>query len=77
METVLFLSHADAGKPALEALAAAKELGGTLVVGLFGAEVQASLTKLPAAARRSFSALPARITRKPGTPAMRRRRKRW
>jgi electron transfer flavoprotein alpha subunit len=41
MDTILFLSHADAGKPALEALAAAKELGGTLVVGLFGADVQA------------------------------------
>ena len=41
METILFLSHSDAGKPALEALAAAKELGGTLVVGLFGADVQA------------------------------------
>lgn len=40
METILFLSHSDAGKPALEALAAAKELGGTLVVGLFGADVQ-------------------------------------
>jgi electron transfer flavoprotein alpha subunit len=40
METILFLSHADAGKPALEALAAAKELGGSLVVGLFGADVQ-------------------------------------
>jgi|YelNatPaOPRAMG01_1025707.scaffolds.fasta_scaffold05093_15 electron transfer flavoprotein alpha subunit len=40
METILFLSHADAGKPALEALAAAQELGGTLVVGLFGADVQ-------------------------------------
>jgi electron transfer flavoprotein alpha subunit len=41
METILFLSHVDAGKSALEALAAAKELGGTLVVGLFGADVQA------------------------------------
>jgi electron transfer flavoprotein alpha subunit len=40
METILFLSHADAGKSAFEALAAAKELGGTLVVGLFGADVQ-------------------------------------
>ena len=40
MDTILFLSHADAGKPALEALAAAKELGGTLVVGLFGEDVQ-------------------------------------
>jgi electron transfer flavoprotein alpha subunit len=46
METVLFLTHADAGKPALEALAAAKELGGTLVVGLFGAEVQAMANQL-------------------------------
>ena len=43
METVLLLTHADAGKPALEALAAAiplKRDGGTLVVGLFGADVQ-------------------------------------
>jgi electron transfer flavoprotein alpha subunit len=40
METILFLSHADAGKSALESLAAAKELGGTLMVGLFGADVQ-------------------------------------
>jgi len=40
METILFLTHSDAGKSALEALAAAKELGGTLVVGLFGADVQ-------------------------------------
>ena len=46
METILFLSHADAGKPALEALAAAKELGGTLVVGLFGEDVQSTANQL-------------------------------
>ena len=46
METILFLSHADAGKPALEALAAAKELGGTLIVGLFGADVQATANQI-------------------------------
>ncbi len=40
METILFLTHPDAGKPALEALAAAQELGGQLIIGLFGAEVQ-------------------------------------
>lgn len=44
MDTVLFLSHTEAdgslGKAGLEALAAAKSLGGTLVVGLFGAQVQ-------------------------------------
>ena len=40
METILFLSHADASQSALEALAAAKELGGTFIIGLFGAEVQ-------------------------------------
>ena len=41
METILLLSSTDAGKAALEALAAAKELGGTLVVGLFGENVSA------------------------------------
>ena len=46
METILFLAHADAGKSALEALAAAKELGGTLIVGLFGADVQATANQL-------------------------------
>ena len=46
METILFLSHADAGKPALEALAAAKELGGTLIVGLFGADVQTTANQI-------------------------------
>ncbi len=46
METILFLSHADAGKPALEALAAAKELGGLLIIGLFGEAVQATANQL-------------------------------
>jgi len=46
METILLLTHADAGKPALEALAAAKELGGTLVIGLFGADVQAAANQM-------------------------------
>lgn len=44
METVLFLAHTEAGgglaKTALEALEAARSLGGTLVAGLAGAEVQ-------------------------------------
>ncbi|MBI4024786.1 MAG: electron transfer flavoprotein subunit alpha [Verrucomicrobia bacterium] len=43
METILFLSHANAGKPALETLAAAISLkrdDGTLIVGLFGEDVQ-------------------------------------
>jgi electron transfer flavoprotein alpha subunit len=43
-ETVLFLAHTEAdgtlGRPALEALAAAKSLGGTFVVGLIGGAVQ-------------------------------------
>ncbi len=46
METVLFLAHTEAGgglgKTALEALAAAQSLGGTLAAGLLGAEVQAA-----------------------------------
>ncbi|MDO9082708.1 MAG: electron transfer flavoprotein subunit alpha [Humidesulfovibrio sp.] len=43
--TILFLAHTEEGgslgKAALEALGAAKGLGGELVVGLYGAEVQA------------------------------------
>jgi electron transfer flavoprotein alpha subunit len=51
METILFLAHAEAdgslGRPALEALGAAKAMAGslagaTLVVGLAGAKVQAA-----------------------------------
>jgi electron transfer flavoprotein alpha subunit len=46
METVLFLAHTEAGgtlaRGALEALAAAMELGGTLIAGLVGPDVQAA-----------------------------------
>jgi len=45
-ETILFLAHTEAdgslSRIALEALAAAKSLGGTLVAGLIGADVQAA-----------------------------------
>ena len=54
METILFLSHADAGKPALEALAAAKELGGTFVVGLFGADVQSFANEIASCGATKF-----------------------
>ena len=54
METILFLSHADAGKPALEALAAAKELGGTLIVGLFGADVQTTANQIASCGATKF-----------------------
>ena len=44
METVLFLAHTEAGgalgKTALEALEAARSLGGTLVAGLLGDDVE-------------------------------------
>jgi electron transfer flavoprotein alpha subunit len=46
METVLLLTPADTGPAALEALAAAKELGGTLLVGLFGNQVQPTADQL-------------------------------
>ena len=54
METILLLTHADAAKPAREALAAAKELGGTLVVGLFGAEVQATANQMAGSGATKF-----------------------
>ena len=54
METILLLTHADAGQPALEALAAAKELGGTLVVGLFGVEIQAAANQMAACGATKF-----------------------
>ena len=44
MESILLLAHTEAdgslGRPALEALAAAKNLGGELHIGLVGAQVQ-------------------------------------
>jgi electron transfer flavoprotein alpha subunit len=50
METVLVLAHAEAdgalAKPALEALTAAKELGGTLIAGLVGAETRAAANQV-------------------------------
>ncbi|HUJ70629.1 MAG TPA: electron transfer flavoprotein subunit alpha [Verrucomicrobiae bacterium] len=50
METVLVLMHVEAdgslAKSALEALGAAKSLGGTLVVGLIGANVQAAASAI-------------------------------
>jgi electron transfer flavoprotein alpha subunit len=49
---VLFLSHTEAdgslGKAACEALSAAKSLGGELVVGLYGAEVQKAADQIAA-----------------------------
>ena len=46
METILVLAHTEAdgslAKNALEALGAAKTLGGTLIVGLIGADVKAA-----------------------------------
>jgi len=57
METILLLTHADAGAPALEALAAAKELGGTLVVGLFGAETQRTANQMAGGGATRFLAV--------------------
>ena len=54
METILFLTHADAGQPALEALAAAQALGGNLVVGLFGAEVQSFANQIAGCGAQKF-----------------------
>ena len=49
MESILFLAHTEAdgslAKPALEALAAAKELPGTLVAGLIGEKANAVVEK--------------------------------
>ena len=50
METVLVLAHVEAdgslGKPALEALTAAKSLGGELMAGLVGGEAQAAADQI-------------------------------
>ena len=50
METVLVLAHAEAdgklAKPTLEILAAAEELGATVIVGLVGAETQAAANQI-------------------------------
>jgi electron transfer flavoprotein alpha subunit len=57
METILFLTHADAGQAALEALAAAKELGGNLVVGLFGADTQTFANQIAGCGAAKFLAV--------------------
>lgn len=53
MEKILFLAHTEAdgslARPALEALAAAKSLPGTLLAGLVGADVQAAANTIAAA----------------------------
>jgi len=53
METVLVLAHTESdgklAKPALEALTAAKALGGSLVVGLAGAETQPAANQIASA----------------------------
>ena len=50
METILVLAHVEAdgalGKPALEALTAAKNLGGEVIVGLVGGEAQAAADQI-------------------------------
>ena len=58
METILLLAHTDADgslpKAALEALGTAKSLGGNLVIGLVGADVQAAANSVAAAAGRGW-----------------------
>ncbi len=50
METILLLAHTETdgtlAKPALEALTAAKELGGELIIGLVGAAVEAAANQI-------------------------------
>jgi electron transfer flavoprotein alpha subunit len=50
VETILLLAHTEAdgtlAKPALEALSAAKETGGELIVGLVGAETQPAANQI-------------------------------
>ena len=61
METILILGHVEAdgllGKPALEALAAAKELGGTLSVGLIGGETQRAANQVAGCGAAKFYAV--------------------
>jgi len=58
METTLVLAHTEAdgslAKPALEALGAAKTLGGSLVVGLVGENVQAAANSIAACGAAKF-----------------------
>ena len=61
METILFLAHTEAdgslGKAALEALNAAKSLGGTLVAGLIGAATQPAANQIVACGATKFLAV--------------------
>src|SRR5208283_882544 len=65
MDTILFLAHAEAdgtlGKNALEALGSAVDLkqaiGGALVVGLYGAQVQAAADSLANCGAQKFFAV--------------------
>ncbi len=58
METILLLAHTDADgslpKAALEALGTAKSLGGNLVIGLVGADVQAAANSVAASGATKF-----------------------
>jgi electron transfer flavoprotein alpha subunit len=61
VETILLLAHTEAGgglgKPALEALNAAKELGGDLTVGLVGGETQAAANQIAGCGAARFLAV--------------------
>jgi len=61
METILVLAHTEAdgslARPALEALAAAKSFGGTLVVGLVGENVQAAANRIAGCGAAKFLAV--------------------
>jgi electron transfer flavoprotein alpha subunit len=61
VETILLLAHTESdgslAKPALEALAAAKALGGELTVGLVGAETQAAADQVAGCGAARFLAV--------------------
>jgi electron transfer flavoprotein alpha subunit len=61
VESILLLAHTEPGgwlaKPALEALAAAKGLGGELTVGLAGAETQAAANQIAGCGAARFLAV--------------------
>jgi len=61
VETTLLLAHTEPdgslGKPALEALAAAKALGGELIVGLAGAETQTAANQIAGCGAARFLAV--------------------
>ncbi|MBI5395771.1 MAG: electron transfer flavoprotein subunit alpha [Verrucomicrobia bacterium] len=61
METILVLAHTETdgslAKPALEALGAAKSLGGTLIIGLVGENVQAAAHRIAGCGAAKFLAV--------------------